>query len=151
MRGRGLSRQVAAWGTGAVVAVSALAGCGQGASPPAASPSTVPGVGTVTTAPDGVQQITLQTQDDYVFTPDHFTVAPGKVRLRVVNVAEQTTHNFRFTPGSGPAPIAEDIPLLAPGDEKTIEFEVQQPGDYPFECSFHIQLGQVGTMTVSAR
>jgi plastocyanin len=131
------------------VAVSALAGCGQEAAGPAAKPSTVPGVGTVTTAPDGVQQITLQTQDDYVFTPDHFTVAPGKVRLRVVNVAEQTTHNFRFTPGTGPASIAADIPLLAPGDEKTIEFEVQQPGDYPFECSFHIQLGQVGTMTVS--
>jgi plastocyanin len=135
----------------ALVLLVLLAGCGQEASGPAAAPSTVPGVGTVTTAPDGVQQITLQTQDDYVFTPDHFTVAPGKVRLRVVNVAEQTTHNFRFRPDSGPAPIAEDIPLLAPGDEKTIEFEVQQPGDYPFECSFHIQLGQVGTMTVSAR
>jgi plastocyanin len=31
----------------------------------------------------------------------------------------------------------------------TIEFTVQAPGDYPFECSFHVQLGQVGTMTVS--
>jgi hypothetical protein len=30
----------------------------------------------------------------------------------------------------------------------TIEFEVTAPGDYPFECSFHLQLKQVGTMTV---
>jgi len=149
MRGRGPSRRIAVWGAGAVVAVSALAGCGQDTAGPAASPSTVPGVGTVTTAPDGVQLITLQTQDNYVFTPDHFTVAPGKVRLTVVNTAQQTTHNFRFRPDSGPAPIAADIPLLAPGDRKTIDFDVTQPGDYPFECSFHIQLGQVGTMTVS--
>ena len=127
-----------------------LAGCGQSAGGPAATPETpLPGVGTVTTAPDGVQEVTLQTQDDYVFTPDHFTVVPGKVRLTVVNVAEQTTHNFRFRPGTGPAEISADIPLLAPGGRKTIGFDVTQPGDYPFECSFHIQLDQVGTMTVS--
>ena len=30
----------------------------------------------------------------------------------------------------------------------TIEFEVTEPGDYPFQCSFHLQLNQVGTMTV---
>jgi len=30
------------------------------------------------------------------------------------------------------------------------EFEVTSPGEYPFECSFHLQLGQVGAMTVSA-
>ena len=45
---------------------------------PSAAPTTAAGVGKVTVAPDGVQEITLQTQDDYVFTPDHFTVAPGR-------------------------------------------------------------------------
>ena len=102
----------------------------------------------MTVAPDGVQEITLQTQDDYVFTPDHFTVAPGKVRLTVTNVAKQTTHNFDFTPDAGPAPSTPSIPLLAPGEKKTIDFDVETPGDYPFQCSFHVQLGQVGTMTV---
>jgi plastocyanin len=105
-------------------------------------------VGKVTTAPDGVQEITLQTQDDYVFTPDHFTVAPGKVRLTVTNVAKQATHAFEFAPGKGPARITASIPLLAPGEKKTIAFDVQTAGDYPFQCSFHVQLGQVGTMTV---
>ncbi|MGY1639533.1 plastocyanin/azurin family copper-binding protein [Geodermatophilus sp. SYSU D00703] len=131
-----------------------LAGCGGGdggsaAAPPASSSAAGTAAGTVTTAPDGVQEVTLQTQDDYVFTPDRFTVVPGQVRLTVVNVAEQLTHNFRFTPGAGPAEIDPEIPLLAPGESRTIEFTVTTPGDYGFECSFHTQLGQVGTMTVS--
>jgi plastocyanin len=124
-----------------------LSGCG-GDSPEDDAPATVPGLGEVTTAEDGVQEITLQTQDDYVFLPDRFTVDPGRVRLTVVNVAEDMTHDFRFTPGTGPAEIGSGIDFLAPGQEVTIDFEVTQPGDYPFECSFHVQLGQVGTMTV---
>ena len=126
-----------------------LAGCGGGSpAPSSAAPSTAEGIGKVTVASDGVQEITLQTQDDYVFTPDHFTVAPGKVRLTVTNVATQATHAFGFTPGTGPARIDASIPLLGPGEKKTIDFDVETPGDYPFECSFHVQLGQVGTMTV---
>ena len=128
-----------------------LAGCG-GADPAPgdAGASSVPGLGEVTTGADGVQEITLQTQDDYVFTPDRFTVDPGQVRVTVVNVAEEMTHNFVFTPGEGPEEITEGISLLAPGEEKTVEFTVEAPGDHPFECSFHIQLAQVGTMTVRA-
>ena len=130
-------------------AMLVLAGCGGGSpATPSAAPSTAAGVGKVTVASDGVQEITLQTQDDYVFTPDRFTVAPGKVRLTVTNVAKQATHDFNFTPKTGPARIDAGISLLAPGDEKTIDFDVETPGDYPFECSFHVQLGQVGTMTV---
>jgi plastocyanin len=135
----------------AVVVTAALvllAGCGGEDAPGSAAPTTAPGVGEVTTAADGVQEITLQTQDDYVFVPDRFTVDAGPVRLTVVNVAEQMTHNFQFTDGAGPADIPESIALIAPGEEKTIEFTAAQPGDYPFECSFHTQLGQVGTMTV---
>jgi plastocyanin len=126
-----------------------LAGCGGDAGGAAPAAPSSDDLGTVTTGADGVQEVTLQTQDDYVFTPDHFTVAPGKVRLTVVNVAEQSTHDFNFTKGEGPAAIDAGISLLAPGDEKTIDFTVAAPGDYPFECSFHVQLGQVGTMTVS--
>jgi plastocyanin len=125
-----------------------LTGCGRDSPASGAAPTTADGVGTVTVAPDGVQEITLQTQDDYVFTPDHFTVAPGKVRLTVTNVAKQATHAFDFTPGQGPARIDASIPLLGPGEKKTIDFDVAAPGDYPFQCAFHVQLGQVGTMTV---
>jgi plastocyanin len=136
---------------GLLVLPAVLAGCGgdsSGSTAPEASATAGPGVGTVTTAADGVQEITLQTQDDYAFTPDTFTVDPGTVRLTVVNVAKDLTHNFRFAPDEGPAPIESEIPLLTAGQEVTIEFEVADPGDYPFECSFHVQLNQVGTMTV---
>jgi plastocyanin len=127
-----------------------LAGCGgdPGGSA-AASSAPDPDLGKVTTGADGVQEVTLQTPDDYTFVPNHFTVAPGEVRLTVVSTAKELTHNFAFTPGAGPAEIDAGIDLLAPGQEMTIEFTVQTPGDYPFECSFHVQLGQVGTMTVS--
>jgi plastocyanin len=136
---------------GLLVLPAVLAGCSGEDPPESRAALLAPGVGEVTTAPDGVQEITLQTQDDYVFTPDHFTVDPGPVRLTVVNVAEQMTHDFRFTPGTGPAEIGSGIDFLAPGQEKTIDVEVTAPGDYPFECSFHVQLDQVGTMTVRGR
>jgi plastocyanin len=143
------TKAVAAQVTVVAATLVLLTGCG-GGSPAASStaPSTAAGVGKVTVTADGVQEITLQTQDDYVFTPDHFTVKPGKVQLTVVNVAKQATHNFAFTPDKGPARIGAGISLLAPGDKKTIDFDVETPGDYPFQCSFHVQLGQVGTMTV---
>jgi plastocyanin len=135
---------------GMVVAAGALAGCGAGSTGGAAATSSAdPSLGRVTTGTDGVQQVTLRTADDYVFTPDHFTVHPGQVRVTVDNVARQMTHNFRFRPGTGPATLGAQISILAPGQKKSVDFTVQSPGDYPFECSFHVQLGQVGTMTVS--
>jgi plastocyanin len=135
---------------GMVLAAAALAGCGGGpAAAPASHTSANSSLGTVTTGADGVQQVTLQTQDDYRFTPDHFTVKPGKVRLTVTNVGTQLTHNFRFSPGKGPAAIGAQILLLTSGQSKTIDFTVTTPGTYQFECSFHVDLGQVGDMTVA--
>jgi plastocyanin len=136
---------------GAVLAAGVLAGCGAGSGgASSASPSSADAsLGKVTTGPDGVQQVTLQTQDDYVFTPGQFTVKPGKVALTVVNVGHELTHNFRFSPGGGPQAIGAQILLLPSGQRQTIDFTVTTPGSYRFECSFHVDLGQVGTMTVS--
>jgi plastocyanin len=129
-----------------VVAAGVLAGCGSGGGA-TATPSVDPALGRVTTAADGVQQLTLQLQDDYVFTPRAVSVHAGRVRLTVRNAARSFTHAFRFPPG-GPQPIAAEIPVLPPGQQRTIEFEVTTPGSYRFECSLHVQAGQVGTMTV---
>lgn len=135
---------------GSLALVATLAACGGGgtSAATASTAASAAGLGRVTTASDGVQQVTIQTQDNYVFSPARFTVAPGKVRLTVVNAATQFTHAFRFSAGSGPEPIPAQIAVLAPGERRTIEFTVQKPGDYRFECSFHTQLGQFGTMTV---
>ena len=149
-RSRGLVARPRTRAAAAVVAAVLLAGCGSdgGADGGTAAASSDPSLGTVTVAEDGVQEVTIQTPDDYVFVPDTFTVAPGRVRLTVESTASQATHNFRFTPGAGVEQISEEIPLLAAGQTETIEFEVAVPGEHPFECSFHVQLGQVGVMTV---
>jgi plastocyanin len=132
-----------------LVAVAVLSGCSNSEPAlPEATRTTGGDVGAVSTAADGFQEVTLETGDDYVFTPATFTVAPGQVRLTVRNVAEQMVHNFEFSAGQGPAAIVEKIPILAPGDVETIEFTAAATGDYQFECTFHLALGQVGTMTV---
>jgi plastocyanin len=132
-----------------VLAAGLLGGCGQGPAGATAPRSTDSSLGRVTSGPGGVQEVTLQTQDDYVFTPKSFTVKPGQVRLTVRNVGRELTHNFRFSPNGGPQAIGAQIPLLPAGQSKTIDFTVTTPGAYRFECSFHVDLGQVGTMTVS--
>jgi plastocyanin len=135
---------------GLLLVLGLLAGCDNSQPTlPAATRSPDASAGAVHTGSDGVQEITLETGDDYVFTPAVFTVAPGPVRITVRNVAKQLTHAFRFTPGTGPAAISEQVPVLAPGASDTIAFTATAGGDYPFECSFHAALGQVGTMTVS--
>ncbi|MFQ1003337.1 cupredoxin domain-containing protein [Modestobacter sp. SSW1-42] len=136
--------------SGALV-LAVLTGCSDSEPTlPEVTRATSADAGVVRTAPDGVQEVTLETGDDYAFTPATFTVAPGPVRLTVRNTAKQLTHNFLFTKGKGPEEITEQIPFLGPGDSKTIAFTATAPGDHPFECSFHLALGQVGTMTVSA-
>ena len=141
------------------VLLTALAGAGAmvlsacGSDPDESSddaPADVAVDGTVSIAPDGTQEVTVLVRDDYDFYPAAFTVTTGRVRLSLISEAKELTHNFRFTPGVGPAEIAEEIPILAPGESDTMEFPVDQLGDYQFECSFHVALGQIGTMTVTS-
>ena len=141
------------------VLLTALAGAGAmvlsacGSDPDESSddaPADVAADGTVSIAPDGTQEVTVLVRDDYDFYPAAFTVTTGRVRLSLISEAKELTHNFRFTPGVGPAEIAEEIPILAPGESDTMEFPVDQLGDYQFECSFHVALGQIGTMTVTS-
>lgn len=131
------------------VGAMALSACGsdQDESPDGA-PADVAAGEALSIAPDGVQELTVLVRDDYEFYPATFTVTAGRVRLSLVSEAKELTHNFRFTPDAGPAEIADEIPIVAPGDSDTMEFAVDQLGDYQYECSFHVALGQIGTMTV---
>jgi plastocyanin len=126
-----------------------LGGCGVQSSPSsAAASSSGPRPGQVVTSADGVQHVTLQTGDDYMFTPMTFTVKPGKVALTVTDTGHDVSHDFNFSSGN-PQPIGASILLLTAGTSKTIDFTVSTPGAYKFQCSFHIDLGMVGTMTVA--
>jgi plastocyanin len=97
---------------------------------------------------DGVQEVSIQTQDDCVFTPNRFSAKRGTNRLTVTNVGTHISHSFRFTPGQGPEPIPQQILPLTAGQKQTIQFTVIRPRTDQFECTFHVDLGQMGTMTV---
>jgi len=149
-RASGLSRRALLLSGLAGAGALALSACGDQPRDDAGGSAGPDPTGEVVIAADGTQEITILVQDDYDFRPAAFSVAAGRVRLTLASRAEQLTHNIRFTPGAGPAPIEEEIPILAPGDSDTIEFAVDQPGDYRYECSFHVALGQIGMMTVTA-
>lgn len=125
------------------VATSLAAGCGSDASEGVAENAGPTSV-TLTPGPDGVQEVTVDASDSYKFTPSTIEVKVGKVRLTMINNAEQATHSLAFKPG-GPE---EDIPFLAPGEEDTIDFSVDLPGEYEFFCTFHEALNQRGTLVV---
>jgi plastocyanin len=112
-------------------------------------PLAVAAPGTVAMDADGVQELTVQVDDDYEFAPAVVTVAPGQVRLTVHSIADDLTHGFRFTRDANPQEISEEISLVGPGQTRTVEFQVNEPGDYQFECSFHIGMGHIGVMTVT--
>lgn len=125
-----------------LVVLAGLTACGggEGPAPPAVVPS---GPATVTPDADGVQAVTLVTQDNYRFVPAEFVVEPGRVRVTIDNPSS-TVHSLRFSEG-GPA---EQIPVVRPSESASIDFTVSNPGEYDFVCTFHVQFNQRGTMTV---
>ena len=146
---RRLTRRTLILGGLAGLGALALTACGGEEDGGSGSSSEADTAGTVVVGPDGTQEITLVVGDDYVFLPDAFRVVPGRVRLTLTSEARDLVHNIRFTPGGGPVAIEEEIPILNAGESETIEFAVDQPGHYQYECSFHVALGQIGTMTVT--
>lgn len=102
---------------------------------------------TITPDADGVQAVTLVTQDNYRFVPAEFTVVPGRVRVTVDNPSD-TVHSLRYGDDTPGAPL-EQIPVVRPQESASIEFTVSTPGEYEFLCTFHIQFDQRGTMIVA--
>jgi len=92
----------------------------------------------------GVQTVALTTGPSYRFTPATITVHPGRVRITL-------THT-----GKGGAPHdwqllglpAAYVPLINPGQTKTVEFTAPAPGTYTFICTIHVKQGQTGTLVV---
>lgn len=98
---------------------------------------------TVTPGPDGVQAVTLVTDNAFHFVPSRFHVVPGPVRITVQNPSG-VVHSLTFDEG-GPT---EEIPLVKSGESQSIDVTVSTPGEYAFVCTFHTALGQRGVMIV---
>jgi plastocyanin len=105
------------------------------------------GTGTATAASDGVQQIIVKTGQDLRFHPSTIVVHPGRVRIVLVNSANNgvgAPHNLTF---SG-LPGADSVPDVQAGYAASATFEAPAPGTYSFVCTIHANQGQTGKLIV---
>jgi plastocyanin len=123
-----------------VLAVLTLAGCTNTASPVNRRPHT--GTATASTV-NGVQQITIDTGDDYRFHPSTITVHPGKVTVILHHTGTSAPHDFQVT--NFPADF---VPLTVGGQSRQATFIAPAPGRYQFQCTIHLAQGQTGTLIV---
>jgi plastocyanin len=92
---------------------------------------------------DGVQQVTVTTDQSYRFDPSTITVHPGKVRIVLRHTGTGAPHNWSLL--GLPAAFA---PLVSPGQQSSTEFTAPAPGQYTFVCTIHVAQGQTGTLIV---
>jgi plastocyanin len=109
----------------ALIAVAAVAGCGQG--------STRSASGATSRAPSDKAHLTIA---NYAFAPRALTVKAG-TSITVKN-ADQTAHTATARSG------AFDSGTLKPGQSARLTFK--KPGTYKFYCQFHAFM--TGTITV---
>lgn len=101
------------------------------------------GTSTAAAGTDGVQDITLTTDQSYRFTPATITVHPGKVRITLKHTGTGAPHDWSLLG------FPDDyVPLVTPGQEKSVEFTAPAPGKYTFVCTIHVNQGQTGTLIV---
>ncbi len=130
---------------GTVLTVSgllSLTGCGSAtsASTPTA-PNIVPTTGTGNTTPEsGMQRVTISAKDN-MFDPMSYIVEAGKpVKLTVVNNGQEI-HEVE---------VKDLIPetKLSPGQSKSVDLGVLQPGTHRIYCEIHGDQGMEGQFVV---
>jgi len=92
---------------------------------------------------DGLQQVTITTDQSYRFSPSTITVHPGKVRIVLRHTGSGAPHDWQLL--NFPA---DYVPLVTPGQQKSVEFTAPAPGKYTFVCTIHVAQGQTGTLIV---
>ncbi|MFL6163645.1 MAG: cupredoxin domain-containing protein [Jatrophihabitantaceae bacterium] len=124
---------------GALLAGVLLAGCQR-----ESAINREPHTGTSTAAVvDGAQQVTITTDQSYRFDPSTITVHPGPVRIVLRHTGSGAPHNWSLL-----GLPADFVPLVTPGQQKSIEFTAPAPGKYTFVCTIHVTQGQTGTLIV---
>lgn len=98
---------------------------------------------TVAAVVDGVQQVTLTVDESFRFKPSTITVHPGKVRIVLKHVGGGAPHDWSLNGFP-----TDYVPLVTPGQQKSVEFTAPAPGNYTFVCTIHVAQGQTGTLVV---
>jgi plastocyanin len=98
---------------------------------------------TTATSTDGVQQVTITADQHYRFSPSTITVHPGKVKITLSHTGTGAPHDWSLTGFP-----ADNVPLVNPGQSKSVEFTAPAPGSYTFVCTIHVTQGQTGTLVV---
>jgi plastocyanin len=94
---------------------------------------------------NGVQQITVDVDDTYRFSPDVITVHPGQVKITLVHLGTGAPHDLSVVGFP-----ADFVPLVNPHGSTSATFTAPAPGRYQFVCTIHIAQGQTGSLVVLA-
>ena len=91
---------------------------------------------------NGVQTVTLTTDNHDRFVPDTITVHPGVVRI-VLDDTGTTQHEWSLNGFP-----SDYVPLTVGGQTRSTTFVAPAPGRYEFICAIHLPQGQTGTLIV---
>lgn len=98
---------------------------------------------TTVAATSGVQEVVITTDQAYRFSPSTITVHPGKVRITLKHVGTGAPHDWSLQGFP-----ADYVPLVSPGQTRSVEFTAPAPGTYKFVCTIHVKQGQTGSLVV---
>jgi uncharacterized cupredoxin-like copper-binding protein len=124
-----------------LVAIIVISACSSGQVTSGTASGGVP----ATSAPNGVQEMTVTVGNSMDFDPSFITVqADQPVRLTLRNNGLMP-HDLTLTDG-----VAQPVKVTATGGQSaSIIFTIEKPGTYSFECSMpgHAAAGMRGTIT----
>ncbi|SOD71894.1 plastocyanin [Jatrophihabitans sp. GAS493] len=98
---------------------------------------------TTATVVNGVQSVTITTDDHYRFDPSTITVHPGKVKITLVNNGHGAPHDLQVVGLPG-----DYVPLTQGSSTSVATFDTPAPGKYTFICTIHVKQGQTGVLIV---
>lgn len=100
--------------------------------------------GTTTAAVvNGSQQLTIEVDDLFRFTPSTIVVHAGRVTITLVHNGSGAPHDLQVVGFP-----TDNVPLTVHGQSTTSTFVAPSPGSYRFICTIHERQGQTGTLVV---